>query len=80
MRRLAAVLRVPGNPREVATRFSALVVEDDAGFRESLALRVARAGCDVREAASLAEARERLAEAAADVILVDLGLPDGTGI
>src|ERR1051325_7303440 len=81
MRRLAAVLRGGrGSGGEGMTRFSALVVDDDAGFRESLALLVARTGCQVREAASLAEARERLAESGADVILVDHGLPDGSGI
>jgi DNA-binding NtrC family response regulator len=80
MRRLTAVMRDAGGPRDASGRFSALVVDDDAGFRESLALLVARAGCDVREASTLAEARARLAEAAVDVILVDLGLTDGSGI
>src|ERR1041384_2595038 len=81
MRRLAAGLRgAKGSGGDGMTRFSALVVDDDAGFRESLALLVARTGCQVREAASLAEARERLAESGADVIRVDHGLPDGSGI
>src|SRR5260221_128580 len=81
MRRVTAALRdSKGSGGGEVTRFSALVVDDDAGFRESLALLVARAGCQVREAASLAEARERLAESGADVILVDHGLPDGSGI
>jgi two-component system response regulator AtoC len=62
------------------TGFSALVVEDDAAFRESLGILVAREGYDVREAGDLDEARRRLAEAHADVVLVDLGLPDGEGI
>ena len=62
------------------TEFNALVVDDDAGFRSSLAALVAREGFAVVEAASLAEARARLAEAGADVILVDLGLPDGSGL
>jgi DNA-binding NtrC family response regulator len=80
MRRLAAMVRDAARSRDSSTRFSALVVDDDPGFRESLALLVARTGCDVREASSLAEARARLGQAAADVILVDLGLPDGSGI
>jgi DNA-binding NtrC family response regulator len=80
MRRLAAVLKDAAGKRDSSTRFSALVVDDDRGFRESLALLVARAGCDVREASSVADARARLEQAAADVILVDLGLPDGSGI
>jgi len=61
-------------------RFSALVVDDDGRFRESLGLLVAREGFEVRQAANLAEARRRLAEAPADVVLVDLGLPDGDGL
>ena len=79
MKQLAAIREVGGTKR-AAARLSALVVDDDTGFRESLALLVARAGCDVREAASLAEARERLDESVFDVILADLGLPDGSGI
>ncbi len=62
------------------SRFSALVVEDDAGLRDSLALLVAREGYDVRHAANRDEARRLLAESYADVVLLDLGLPDGDGI
>ena len=61
-------------------RLSALVVDDDAGFRESLATLVAREDFDVREAASLADARRCMREAHADLVLVDLGLPDGNGL
>ncbi len=60
--------------------FSALVVDDDADFRESLSLLVEREGFEVRQAASVEEARLRLAEAPADVVLADLGLPDGSGV
>ena len=59
---------------------SALVVDDHTDFRESLALLVAREGYRVRQASSLSEARERIAEQAPDVVLADLGLPDGSGI
>ena len=62
------------------TRFSALVVDDDKVFRESLAVLVDREGFDVRTAPTLAEARLRLAESWPDVILVDLQLPDGSGV
>ncbi|HXJ67968.1 MAG TPA: response regulator, partial [Verrucomicrobiae bacterium] len=61
-------------------RYSALIVEDDAGLRDSLGLVVGREGYDVRYASSLAEAKRLLAELAADVVLLDLGLPDGDGI
>jgi DNA-binding NtrC family response regulator len=61
-------------------RFSALVVDDDDGFRNSLGLLVGREGFDVREARDLGQARERLKESATDVVLVDRGLPDGDGM
>jgi len=60
--------------------FSALIIDDDAGFRESLGLLVAREGYEVREATGLEAARQRLSERAADVVLIDLSLPDGDGI
>ncbi len=61
-------------------RFSALIVEDDVGFRESLAMLVAREGFEVHEVSGLEAARERIAESPPDVVLVDLNLPDGDGI
>ncbi len=61
-------------------RLSALILDDDAEFRASLAALVEREGFDVREAGSLAEARQRLGEAHADLVLADLGLPDGDGL
>jgi len=70
----------PVNREEDVSRFSALVVDDDAGFRTSLGMLVDREGFDVREAESLAQARDRLGETAADVVLVDRTLPDGDGI
>jgi DNA-binding NtrC family response regulator len=59
---------------------SALVIDDDREFRESVALLVQREGFLVREADTVAAARERLAEAPADIVLVDLSLPDGDGL
>ena len=58
---------------------SALLVDDDALFRDSLGSLVAAEGFDVRVAGSLAEARERMREATPDLVLLDLGLPDGEG-
>jgi two-component system, NtrC family, response regulator AtoC len=60
-------------------RFSALIVDDDPGFRESLAALVAREDFEVREADGLVAARARVEEQAPDVMLLDLGLPDGDG-
>ena len=61
-------------------RLSALIVDDDADFREGLALLVEREGFDVRQAESLASARTTVAESPPDAVLVDLSLPDGDGI
>lgn len=59
---------------------TALIIDDDAAFRTSLELLVQREGFATRTAGSLAEARDRLAEATPDVFLVDLTLPDGDGL
>jgi DNA-binding NtrC family response regulator len=60
--------------------FRVLVVDDDADFRDSLALLVAREGFTVTEASSIEEARARLVEHPPDVMFVDLKLPDGSGL
>jgi two-component system response regulator AtoC len=62
------------------SRLSVLIVEDDADFRASLVALVGREGHATREAGTLARAREALAEAAPDVVLLDLVLPDGDGL
>jgi DNA-binding transcriptional LysR family regulator len=64
---------------EIATPVRVLLVEDSAAVREAVALEF-RPAPDfeiVGEAASLSEARGLLATA--DVVLLDLGLPDGSG-
>jgi len=57
-----------------------LVVEDDADFRASVAMLVKREGHETREAATLAAARAAIAARKPDVVLLDLGLPDGSGL
>jgi two-component system response regulator AtoC len=59
---------------------SVLIVEDDANLRTALGALVAREGAVARDAATLEQARARLAEAAFDAVLVDLTLPDGSGL
>lgn len=58
------------------------IVEDDAAVRAYFAAVIARAeGLALAFAApTLAEARSAIAEAAPDLCLVDLGLPDGDGV
>lgn len=59
-----------------------MVVEDDARFRAAFAAAVCESGDLALHAlaAGLKEGLELLSGAAADVLLVDLGLPDGSGI
>jgi DNA-binding NtrC family response regulator len=58
----------------------ALLIDDETDHIEGLAALVAREGFTVRTAGTLSDARRLLAEAAPDVVLTDLVLPDGSGI
>ena len=57
-----------------------LLVEDDVRIRYFVRLALRGDGLEVGEAGSLAEARERLAVEAPDLLILDLGLPDGDGV
>jgi DNA-binding NarL/FixJ family response regulator len=59
-----------------------LLLDDHTSFRELLALRLAREPdlAVVVEASSLAEGRQAVSQVEADVALVDLDLPDGSGV
>jgi len=59
-----------------------LLLDDHASFRELLALRLDREpDLDVvAEASSLAEGRQAVSSVEADVAVVDLDLPDGSGV
>lgn len=57
-----------------------LVVEDDAGLGAGLITLIAADGHEVRWAQTAADARRLLAEAVPDLVLLDLGLPDGDGL
>lgn len=58
---------------------SILLVEDDDDLRELLALTLGQHGARVTSAGSIAEAREALRTSMHDVLVTDLGLPDGHG-
>jgi len=58
----------------------ALIVDDDTNFQEGLAQVVEREGFTSATAATLADARAELAQAAPDAVLLDLNLPDGSGM
>lgn len=57
-----------------------LVVDDDPNTREALADIVADEGLSVASAASVRDARSQICLQPPDVLLVDLNLPDGSGM
>ena len=58
----------------------ALIVDDDPGFLAGLSELVRREGFDVQGAVDLKQAREQIAANPPDILLVDLHLPDGSGL
>lgn len=58
----------------------ALLVEDEALLRWSVARWLGQAGWEVHEAGTLLEAREHLKLHRPDLVVLDLGLPDGDGL
>jgi len=58
----------------------ALLVDDDAGFLMGLAEAVKREGFDVRTASNIQEARAALREREPDALILDMQLPDGSGL
>ena len=57
-----------------------LLVEDDVALGGAVVALLAEAGHEVRWAKSLADARRAIAHNDTDVLLLDLGLPDGDGL
>lgn len=64
----------------MAREIRVLVVEDDAAFRRALVTTLCAAAYRVVEAASIAEAKRMAAHHRPDLVLLDLGLPDGDGL
>jgi two-component system response regulator AtoC len=58
----------------------ALLVDDDSDAAETLAMLIANEGFTVATAGSLRDARRQMALQEPDIILLDLMLPDGSGI
>jgi two-component system, NtrC family, response regulator AtoC len=58
----------------------ALLVDDDVNFVLGLAEVVGREGFTTKTATSLKEARNEIGKTAPDVLLIDLHLPDGSGL
>ena len=59
---------------------SVLVLEDEAGISQFVCASLSAAGMLPRAAASVAEAEREIARKRADLLIVDLGLPDEDGI
>jgi two-component system OmpR family response regulator len=57
-----------------------LVVDDDADIRELMIGQLEREGYDVTPAGSVGEAQAALAAQPAEVVVLDLNLPDGDGL
>ena len=62
------------------THGHALIVEDDVDSARMMATLVAHEGFSAATAQSLSEARRQMALRSPDVLLLDLGLPDGSGM
>lgn len=56
-----------------------LIVEDERNVAETLAERLAAAGYDVDRAATVAEALRSVQQRVPNLVLLDVGLPDGDG-
>jgi len=57
-----------------------LLVEDHPSLAEAFQDRLSRAGFAVDHAGSIARARQFVERSAYDLALLDLGLPDGSGL
>ncbi len=67
-------------PLEEATGQRVLVVEDEALFARSVARRLEKAGYATRVAPTLREAEASLKDTGTDLLLLDMRLPDGSGL
>ncbi|MGF1633941.1 MAG: response regulator [Phycisphaerae bacterium] len=71
------------SPKQTTRRvtYSILVIDDEPDVRELVCDVVGRRpDCRINQAATLAEARQRLSEEPTDLVLVDVNLPDGNGM
>ena len=57
-----------------------LIIEDEPDIRKTLEYNISREGYDVISASSLSEGREKLESASFSLLLLDLMLPDGSGL
>jgi diguanylate cyclase (GGDEF)-like protein/PAS domain S-box-containing protein len=70
----------PGEPSEQSSGARILVVDDEARLRRSLALLLEKPGREIDECGTGAEAMTALSRQRYDLLLLDLRLPDMTGL
>ena len=63
-----------------AAKGNVLLVDDEDGFARVVAEVARQCGCELKHAGTLAQARELSASHGFDLILVDIVLPDGSGL
>jgi PAS domain S-box-containing protein len=78
-RRLAAPAGLPGGVQRPRQTLSILVVEDHADTAEALSQLLGMEGHSVKTAGSVAEAIAAFRDQGFDLLITDLGLPDGSG-
>ncbi len=66
--------------RSIRRRLAVLIVEDDPDTGTALRLLLEEAGFDARAAQSVASALDAFRDRPADVLVTDVGLPDGSGL
>lgn len=71
--------KMPATPDEALEGEDVLVVEDTADIATLLSLRLAKSGYRPRVAATLAGAYAEFKKKIPEIVLLDLGLPDGNG-
>jgi two-component system, OmpR family, catabolic regulation response regulator CreB len=63
-----------------ASRACVLIVEDEIAIADALMYALGASGFSAQHAASLSDARQTIAHSMPDLIILDLGLPDGSGL
>lgn len=70
----------PSIPRGVQMKPNVLLIEDNAAARFGFVSYFSKEGYEIHEAADLAEAATALAARCFDIMVLDINLPDGSGI